>query len=41
LTPRIPLAARENKEDNGLPFEALSAARDALFGPIVVTQAGE
>jgi hypothetical protein len=25
----------------GLPFEALFAARDALFGPIVVTQAGE
>jgi hypothetical protein len=24
-----------------LPFEALFAARDALFGPILVTQAGE
>jgi hypothetical protein len=24
-----------------LPFEALFAARDALFGPILMTQAGE
>jgi len=27
---------RDNKEANGLPFEALFAARDALFGPIFV-----
>jgi hypothetical protein len=26
---------------DGLPFEALFAARDALFGPILVAQSGE
>jgi hypothetical protein len=31
-----------NDENNiALPFEALFAARDALFGPILVAQSGE
>ena len=31
----------DNRGANGLPFEALFAARDALFGPILVAQSGE
>jgi hypothetical protein len=31
----------DNSGANGLPFEALFAARDALFGPILVAQSGE
>jgi hypothetical protein len=36
---RVPLAARENKDANGLPFEALFDARNALLGPIPVLMA--
>jgi len=31
----------DNRRANGLPFEALFAARDALFRLILATQAGE
>jgi hypothetical protein len=31
----------DNRGANGLPFEALFAARDALFEPILVAQSGE
>jgi hypothetical protein len=35
------MRASSSSYTNGLPFEALFAARDALFGPILVARAGE
>jgi hypothetical protein len=35
------IRASSSSQTKGLPFEALFAARDALFGPIPVTQAGD
>jgi hypothetical protein len=35
------IRASSSSQTKGLPFEALFAARDALFGPILVAQSGE